>query len=113
MSSDALPKNLNKENAIKLACTKLGLIYRHNVTSINSKDGYHRYVILDPSISNSKSISISSKNCIHYSESRFSKYHKPSIYGELLALNEVKRFLETKIVEKTKYLRDVLNEYQY
>lgn len=108
----ALPKHIEKENIIKLLCSEIGLIYKHNQTSINSKDGYHRYVILDPSISDSVSKSITSKNCIFYSEARFSRYSKPSVLGECLALNEVKQFLETKIKQKYKYLQDKLNEYQ-
>lgn len=86
--------NIQIEKVIKKICKRRKLVYRHNVTSINSKDGYHRYLILDPSISNSKSTSITSKNCIAFSESRFSKWYKPSIKGESKALFSLFCFLE-------------------
>ena len=88
------PLNADIEKVIKHLCKKNKLVYRHNVTSINSKDGYHRYLILDPKKSNSKSTSITSKNCIAFSEARFSKWYKPSIKGESKALFSIFCFLE-------------------
>lgn len=90
-----LPNNKDLFDVLINLTKSKNLKFRHNVTSINGKDGYHRYVLLDPSISSSKDISIRSKNCIYYTESRFSKYHKPSIIGERKAINNLIAFLKT------------------
>ena len=89
-----LKQNENLLNYIQNLCELKGVYFKHNVSSINSKDGYHRYVVLNPSITNSNNNSIKSKNCIFYSESRFSKYYLPSIKSESAALTKVIEFLK-------------------
>lgn len=90
-----LKQNEHLLNYIKELSELKGVVFKHNVSSINSKDGYHRYLVLNPKISNSKDTSIKSKNCIAYEQSRYSKNYLPSIKSEFVSLNKLITFLKS------------------
>jgi hypothetical protein len=65
-----------------------GLSIRHNTSSSRrgGHDGYHRWVVLRGNPSN---YSIRSRDCLGYTEARFSQNYLPSIRGERDALQEI------------------------
>ena len=75
----------NAELAARLvdALAGKGLDIRRNITSINGRDGYHRYVVL---AAGAVDFTIRSKSCIDYREARYCRYYLPSIVGERRAL---------------------------
>ncbi len=69
-----------------------GLGVVHNVTSYSNHDGYHRYLIFDPTKATGQ-ITIRSKATIEYTEARYSRNGQPSIKGEREALDALRESL--------------------
>jgi hypothetical protein len=66
----ALAKQLNLyiENIVRNLCEKLGYEYNHYITTTSKNKRFHMYVILNPKLSNSKTKTVKSKNCIYYKQ---------------------------------------------
>lgn len=111
--------NHPNETILRFLCKGLGIGYRylHVKRFLYSNVIEHYYMIIDDTIKNDDSIySPWCSCCIFYSTSQ-ELLDKNTIEGsnklsETLAINEVKRFLETTIKQRYKYLQDKLNEYQ-
>ena len=81
---------------VDILANKKDLKFYHNKSSsrYGNFDGWHRYVIIDPKISQNKTIR--SRGLIYYTEARFCKYFKPSIIRERIALTDLKAMLREK-----------------